>query len=226
MAIPILSLGPSHRSSLSAHFLALEPESLRLRFGHRPSAEWLEGYVARLDFDRDALFGAFDDQLRLVGVAHLAVMDDMAEIGVSVLPDQRGHGMGQALFNRAADHARNKAVTTLFTHCLAENGAMMAIARKNGMAVVRDAGEAEAYLTLPPPDPASITQEMLSTRWALFDFVLKSQLAAGRVITDAVNESVAPHLAQLPPLAEVPPLPQITLTSLFPSRPKDKGEST
>lgn len=211
MAIPILPLGPSHRPALLSHFLALEPESMRLRFGHQPSREWLEGYIERLDFNRDALLGVFDEQLALVGVVHLAIIGDMAEIGVSVLGSQRGQGMGQALFDRAADHARNKAITTLFTHCLAENGAMMAIARRNGMAVVRDAGEAEAYLTLPPADPTSITQEMLHTRWALFDFVLKSQLAASRVITDAVNESVAPQLASLPPLPKIPSLPGVVL---------------
>lgn len=200
MSIPILTLGPTHKAALLKHFHALEPEDLRLRFGHRPGEVWLASYVDTLNFDRDGVFGAFDQNLDLVGVVHLAMVDDSAEVGVSVLPSQRGKGMGKALFDRAADHARNKAVGTLFTHCLAENGAMMAIARKNGMQIVRDAGEADAYLKLAPGDGASYTQEILQSRWALFDYALKSQLAAARVMTHAVNESVAAQIPDPPAL--------------------------
>ena len=57
------------------------------------------------------------------GVAHLALLDDHAELGLSVLPGHRGRGVGSALFERGAEHARNRSVPTLFMHCLRENAA-------------------------------------------------------------------------------------------------------
>ena len=190
MGVPVMQLGPSHRPALLRHFLALEGEDVRLRFGHRPGADWIEKYVEGIDFERDKVFGAFEHELELAGVAHLAMFGDSAELGVSVLPGHRGKGIGKALFKRAAGHARNQSIKTLFIHCLAENGAMMHIARTSGMEIVRDASEAEAYLNLPPRDPASVTDEMLLTRLALFDFALKSQLATARVLTAAVGDSM------------------------------------
>lgn len=198
MSIPTLQLGPSHRPAMLRHFLALEGEDLRLRFGHRPGAAWLEKYVDTMDFDKDAVFGAFDSQLELVGLAHVAVSDDSAELGVSVLPSQRGKGLGKALFERAFGHSRNQSIKTLFTHCLAENGPMMHIAKSNGMEIVRDAGEADAYLKLAPGDPASYTKEMLQTRLALFDYALKSQLAAARLMSSAVSETIVSQVPESP----------------------------
>ena len=190
MGVPVMQLGPSHRPALLRHFLALEGEDVRLRFGQQPGADWIKKYVEGIDFDRDEVFGAFESELELAGVAHLAMDGDSAELGVSVLPGHRGKGIGKALFKRAAGRARNQSIKMLFTHCLAENGTMMHIARASGMEIVRDASEAEGYLTLPPRDSASVTDEMLQTRLALFDFALKSQLATARVLSAAVSNSM------------------------------------
>ena len=47
------------------------------------------------------------------------------------------------------------------------------------------AHEADAYLELPPGDPASRTQALLDDRVALFDYALKSQAHAARRIAAA-----------------------------------------
>ena len=39
---------------------------------------------------RDAVFGVLDDELRILGAAHVARSHDHAELGVSVLPGHRG----------------------------------------------------------------------------------------------------------------------------------------
>src|SRR5436309_4528100 len=124
------------RAALATHFLALSPDDRRLRFGASLSAERLAAYVAEIDLGRDAVFGVFDDALELIGVAHVAFADDVAELGISVLPEYRGRGAGRALFARAAEHARNRFVPRLFMHCLAENAAIMHIARTSGMDIV------------------------------------------------------------------------------------------
>ena len=163
--------------------MALGAEDRRLRFGISLSERALRAYVARINFERDAVFGLADDALRLAGVAHLARSDGHAELGISVLAGHRGGGSGAALLARAHMHARNWGVRTLFMHCLAENAAIMHLARKQGMEVVAAAGEADARLALPPADASSYLGAVFEQRVALFDYALKqgrAWLARGR----------------------------------------------
>jgi GNAT superfamily N-acetyltransferase len=168
------------RPKLVAHLLALHAEDRRLRFGLPVSDDTIRDYVERIDFGRDAVFGVFDDELNLAGAAHLARADGHAELGVSVLPAQRGRGVGAALLERAHVHARNWGIRALFMHCLTENAAMMHLARKQGMRIAAAGGEADAHLALPPASPASIAQALLAERVGLFDYALKSQFVAAR----------------------------------------------
>ena len=173
------------RDLLLAHFLALDAQDRRLRFGVCLSDQAISDYVARIDFESDAVFGVFDEDMRLAGAGHLARGDGFAELGVSVLPAHRGRGMGGALLARTHMHARNWGVPTLFMHCLAENGAMMHLARKQGMRIATERGEADAYLELLPGDAASITNALIADRVALFDYALKSQVHAAKRLTAA-----------------------------------------
>ena len=177
------------RLALVAHFLALPADDRRLRFGASISGERVADYVAEIDFGRDAVFGVFDDALALIGVAHVAFGDDVAELGISVLPEHRGRGAGRALFARAAEHARNRFVPRLFMHCLAENAAIMHIARTEGMDIVAAWGDADAHLALSPASPASVTGEYLTDRLALYDYALKAHVAALKGINAALESS-------------------------------------
>ena len=174
------------QAALLAHFLALPPEDRRLRFGASLSAELSAQYVGRIDFDRDAVFGVHDMRLSLVGAAHVAFLDEHAELGLSVLPGHRGRGVGSALFERGAAHARNRFVPRLFMHCLNENAAVVHIARKFGMHIVAEAGEADAHLELPPASPGSIASEFVTDRLALYDYALKSHVATWRGVNAAL----------------------------------------
>lgn len=184
--IPVLPLSETNRPALRRHFLRLEPEDLRLRFEHVISEITLLKYVDAIDFQRDAVFGVFDDRLELAGVAHLGLRGEIAEFGVSVIPGHRGEGIGTALYRRAYEYCRNHRIDTLFVHCLKENAAMMHIARKAGMQIVLDAAEVEAHLRVPPGDPASYAEEFLDDRVGLFDLALKSQFLAARTFTEAM----------------------------------------
>jgi GNAT superfamily N-acetyltransferase len=189
--VHVQRLTEAARPELERHFLSLGPEDVRLRFGVPISSAAIVDYVARINFDVDAVFGVHDEALALVGAAHVAFTDDVAEIGVSVLPGHRGGGVGSALLARAAEHVRNRFVTRLFMHCLAENATMLHIARKLGMKICVDTGEADAFLKLPPADPASVTGEFVDQRLALFDYALKAQAIRFRQIADETrsNES-------------------------------------
>ncbi len=173
-------LSRPQRGALVQHFFALGGEDRRLRFGVGLSDHGVRDYVENIDFDHDAVFGVFDDDMQLAGVGHLARGEACAELGVSVLPAYRGQGMGGSILARAHTHARNWGVPTLFMHCLSENGAMMHLARKQGMRIVSAGGETEAYLELPVGDPASFANALFAHRIGLFDYALKSQAHATR----------------------------------------------
>lgn len=74
-------------------------------------------------------------------------------------------------------------------HCLAENAAIMHIARKSGMHIVAAAGDVDAHLSLAPASPLSITGEYLVDRLALYDYALKSHVSTLRRINTALEEA-------------------------------------
>ena len=178
-ATPVRELHAGHRAKILGHLLLLSGEDRRLRFGAQTSNGVIEHYVEHLNFSRDALFGSFDSQLRLIGMAHLAYLPKMrgqvkmAEFGVSVLPSGRRRGIGATLLARAAVHARNTNIETLFVHCLANNKAMMRLAQKAGMQVQHAHGDADASLKLQPANPCTIAEEAANKQWADFDYALK-----------------------------------------------------
>ena len=187
MNVPVTELSPAHRAVLLRHFLELDAHDRRLRFGAAPSDAAVRAYVARIDFERDAVFGVFDEELKLTGAAHVAHAGEHAELGVSVLREQRNGGVGGALLMRAVLRARNWGVRTLFMHCLRENETILHIARKQGMRIVTDEGEANAWLGLPPADASSHFGEVFAQRVALFDYALKAQLAGARRLVSGLR---------------------------------------
>lgn len=151
-----------------------------MRFGQIVPNHVIENYVRTMDFTRDTVFGVFDHQLELIGVGHLAYLPAQndkrtAEFGVSVLERARGKGVGTKLFERAAIRSRNTQVTTLYMHCLSRNATMMHIARKSGMRIEYDHGEADAYLSLDPANHSTILAEMMQEQAAAFDYAMKRQ---------------------------------------------------
>jgi hypothetical protein len=182
MSIAVHELGLTHIPLLKQHFLALDVEDRRLRFGVPLKDEQLIEYVDRIRFGQDAVFGVYSNELKLVGVAHLASRSDPAELGLSVLPEARGMGVGTMLFDRAAMRARNLGIVEIFMHCLAQNGTVLHIARKAGMRIVYASGEAEARLELPPATTASYGLELVENQAALMDWAVKAALAGSRAL--------------------------------------------
>ena len=158
-SVPTVRLRGMDRPAVAQHFLSLGPEDRRLRFGALLSDDGIRSYVDRMDFDNDGVFAVLSDDLSILALVHVAVLEDLAELGLSVLAPQRGQGAGQALFRRAVTFLRNRAVRAVVVHCLTENAAMMHIARNNGMRVVHSGGESDAHLALDPPDALTLSLE-------------------------------------------------------------------
>lgn len=180
-----------HRRVLR-HFLALDSSDRLLRFGSMLGDEQVANYVGKIDYANDIVFGVYNRLFQLVGVGHLAFAarearpdsiaytdkEKVAEFGVSVSRSARGKGVGTRLFERAAIHCRNSDVDTLYMQCLSSNRTMMHIAKKAGMEIKREYGEADAHLHLPPPTPSSVLAEALEEQVAKIDYTVKRNLRA------------------------------------------------
>ena len=195
--VMVKELRERDRRRMLKHFLALDDSDRLLRFGTVLPDEGVEAYVGRIDFSRDTVYGVYNRVFKLVAVGHLAfapkekspgkvvtTKDTVAEFGVSVSKSARGLGIGSKLFERAAIRCRNQDVDTLYMHCLSSNKVMMRIARKAGMEIEREYGEADAYLRLLPANPASMLQEAIEEQFATIDYTWKANArAAAKLFT-------------------------------------------
>jgi GNAT superfamily N-acetyltransferase len=162
------------RPLLLAHLLALGAEDRRLRFEHALSDEGVRRYVEGISSSRDAVFVVTDADLAIVGAAHLARAEEHAQIGVSVLPRNRGRGIGAALLERCVARARNWGVRVMFMNCLVENVRMMHLARKKGLTIAVSGAEAEAFVGLARADLRSVASEAVTEHVGLFDHAQKA----------------------------------------------------
>jgi len=180
--VPIRSLAARHRPRILAHLLSLSAEDRYLRFGYAASDAQIGRYIDQIDFERDEVFGIFNRRLEVVAMAHLAYLGAVdlpqttAEFGVSVVEAARGRGWGARLFDRAVLHARNRHVSTLVIHALAENKAMLHIARQAGAVVEFRGPDATALLTLPPENLASQVTALVEQQVAEIDYGVKAQV--------------------------------------------------
>ena len=195
--IPVKELRERDRRRILRHFLQIEGRDRLLRFGSPITDEQVAKYVASIDFRRDIVFGVYNRMFRLVAVGHLGFTepqlsqleaatdkDRVAEFGVSVLKSARGLGIGSKLFERAAIVCRNHDVDTLTMHCLSSNQIMIHIAKKAGMEIHRDYGEADAYLKLGPADPSSVLREAMEEQLATLDYALKANVRRATKLWD------------------------------------------
>jgi GNAT superfamily N-acetyltransferase len=185
----VKELSERDRHRILKHFLALKESDRLLRFGTYLSDDMINKYVDGIDFSRDKVFGVLSHHFRLVGVGHLAFAprppeddvsdkDTLAEFGVSVSESARGKGIGAKLFERGAIHCRNADVDTLFMHFLLSNQTMIHIAKKAGMEIFREYGEADAYLKILPADAVSVLKEAVQEQVASIDYGIKANTRA------------------------------------------------
>lgn len=177
--LPVRNLQTKHRERVLTHLLSLDSHDRHLRFGQAASDDMIRSYVARINFERDEVFGIFDARLRLLAMAHLAydgaATPDAAEFGVSVLPRGRGRGIGSRLFALAALHARNRGAKTLLIHLARENTPMLAIVRRSGATVRYEGSDATAALTLPDDSLSTHLEALAESKAADLDYRFKRQ---------------------------------------------------
>jgi RimJ/RimL family protein N-acetyltransferase len=126
-------LGAQDRAPMLEHLLALDDADRAMRFGVATDADAIARYVDAIDFDRGTVLGARAPDGTLAGLAHVAVGDATADLGLSVLAEHRQRGVASALAAAALREAQRLRADEFRLHCAATNAGMRRIATRLGM---------------------------------------------------------------------------------------------
>jgi RimJ/RimL family protein N-acetyltransferase len=170
-AADIRRLWRSDLPAFRAHLLRLDETSRHLRFGGGVSDAFLSQYAEHCFGKGDLVFGAFLDR-GLHGAAELrsneAIWTEQApfnrhihaEAAFSVENAYRKRGLGEKLFRRVTEAARNHGVEVIEIVCLPENVAMRRLAAKFKAEFKFDNNQLLGKLTARRPTPLSMLREV------------------------------------------------------------------
>jgi acetyltransferase len=145
-------------------FRRLDPADVRMRF-FAAIKEMPHEHAARLiqiDYDREMALIGFGESGGIsgpVGIARLSADPDnrKAEFAIIIRSDLKGHGLGATMMRLLIDYARSRGIGALVGDVLAENTAMLALARDLGFsfsAAPQEAGVIRVSLPLTKPAPS------------------------------------------------------------------------
>ena len=148
----IQRLGPADRERILRHLASLDEGDRSLRFGVAHDADALARYVAGIDFETSSVLGAVLTDGSLIGVAHIALSDAVAELGISVLPGQRQKGVAGALAGAALREAQRMGAIEFRFESAVSNAGMRRLARQLDMHISADGPDLLAHRPLGVPD--------------------------------------------------------------------------
>jgi acetyltransferase len=135
---------PEDEAAFRRFGAALTPEDLRTRFA--VPTRWSPALAERLWAREGVAFAAFDQGGEILGIGEVVG----TEVGLAIRSDLKRHGLGRALLERIVRHAFEEGATELTATVLAENGAMLHLARRIGFHETGLAGtEVSMRLCLP-----------------------------------------------------------------------------
>lgn len=161
------------RSAVDAHFAALSADDLRMRFGYALGPELVAQYLEHAQSEGAVAFGIFEPEGRLAAFAHFGTIGSVLELGLSVLPPYRRRGYATLLLDRARVYARAHGLSSLVMHSVADNHAIVALARRSGMTVETVDGETDSRIRLREGTPADYLREVLLQQAAFVQRVLR-----------------------------------------------------
>jgi len=182
----IRRLWPSDLPAFQAHLLRLDARSRHERFGHAVNDAWLADY-SKSCFGLEAItYGFFETgAIRGAGELRTGLLSPRAggaEAAFSVEPAYRHRGVGAALMARILRAAGNRRLDRLNLYCLAQNRAMLGLARKftDELRFETDAVSGRLVARLPSPlslwgevfdDSAGFAAACVSAQRRLFDAI-------------------------------------------------------
>ena len=159
------------------HLLSLDDESRYMRFGFPIRNETINELCSKweLNSDKHKIFAIENDNLEVVGVAHVSLEDEIPELAFSVFKECQGQGMGDALMKRAIEYCQNKGIKQGCMVCLGSNDKVKGLARKNGVLVKTEDGDSHGEVTIPDPTPMSYWKEYFEDNIGKMDHLGKAQ---------------------------------------------------
>jgi GNAT superfamily N-acetyltransferase len=173
---------PRDRAALKAHFAALGGDCLRHRFGTTVKRSGVTKFLDQLRLRGIPSYGIFDSSRALVAVCQLAASGSDLEAGLTVLPAVRCQGFGTTLLRRAASYARARGLKALIVHCQADNSRMLSLARRMGMSVHIETGDADGRLTLRTGSILDLWVDIAYDQAGIADLAVKGWRDAGPVM--------------------------------------------
>ena len=170
-----LPAGEFHR--YRTHLLSLDEESRYLRFGFHIKNETINELVNRweMNANKHKVFAIENDNLEVVGVAHISLEDDPAELAFSVFKECQGKGMGDALMVRAIEYCQNRGIKHGCMVCLGSYDKIKRMAKKHNVLVKTEQGDSHGEIEIPNPTPITIWKEYMEDNFAKIDHLGKAQ---------------------------------------------------
>lgn len=177
MSYTIYKLPANELDRYRAHLLMLDDESRYMRFGFHIKNEIINQLCEKwkLNAHQHKIFVIEDDNLDVVGVAHVSLEDEVPELAFSVFKEHQGKGMGDALMKRAVEYCQNKGIRAGCMVCLGTNDKIKRLARKNNVLVKTEDGDSVGEISIPSPTPVSLWHEYLEDNMGKLDHLGKAQ---------------------------------------------------
>jgi len=147
---------------LARHLRRLGREDWRARFQGYVSRREAGRHVARLDWARTVVIGAFvGGKLRGAGELHpfSTAEGREAEIAITVEPAWQNRGIGTELLRRLINAARNRLLTRVCLMCLADNARIRHLVEKLEGSLRTELGQSEGEIAPLPPTFATLFEE-------------------------------------------------------------------
>jgi GNAT superfamily N-acetyltransferase len=146
----IQELRSEDRICVFNHLLRLDKADRYTRFCSAANDAFIHMYAyQKLDFKNGKVFGAVDENGRVIGVAMACHVESAAghteiEAAFSIDKENRGQGVAQQLMDAIVLYCHDHGVTRLCMECLRYNQKMRALAVRSGLEITVDAQEAYA----------------------------------------------------------------------------------
>ena len=151
--VTIRAIHPDDKDGLVRAFVALEPQTIRLRFFY-PKRSLTDDEVRRLqqmDYEQHVGLAATvqcGGEEVIVGFGEYVARGQSAEIAFVVEEDWQGRGIASRLLQHLTRIARERGVVQLEAEVLKENGPMLAVLRRSGLPMTTRNGGDTVLVTL------------------------------------------------------------------------------
>ena len=151
--VTIRAIHPDDKDRLVKAFLALEPQSIRLRFffPKRSLTDDELRQLQRMDYEQRVGLAATvqsGGEEVIVGFGEYVARDQSAQIAFVVEEDWQGRGIASRLLQHLIGIARERGVVQFEGEVLKENGPMLAVLRHSGLPMTAHSGDDTVLVTL------------------------------------------------------------------------------